>query len=370
MNLQDPIELITLGVLSIDGPTRKQARAALAALPDPTVSAYFTTDKRSAHAVADPAKVAKLLAEYEALGLDGFALELAVLRAQREAGGRIEGAQFNGALLAALRRAGREPEVFEALADVEKVYLPSPKKKLWPGMSKLRALRYLRVPEGTLRAADHIAELADIPQRFELSLWVKDVNLSLWDAARENVSGLDLRGAYSNLSDAAPFAGWTSLTRLEIGGTSVSDASPLRALPLRHLSLAQTRVTDLTPLAAMTSLRRLNLMRLTHADLSPVWALTGIEHLDLSFTSARDLAPLRAFTKLRTLDLWGTPVASFEPLASLPLESLNANYIALPDLAPLAEIPTLRSLSIVGAPPDAKGLDALQRARPDVWISR
>lgn len=371
MNAADPIALITQGLFADDPATRKQARAALAALPSPTVSAYFQADKRNVHTIADAAKVGKLLAEYEGLGLDGFALAVALLRAQRPTGQMgVQGLQFEGALAAALRHPGREPEVFEALSDVQEVYLPPTKKTLWPGLSRLRAMVYLRVPHGTLRAADHVAELAAIPQRFRLSLWVKDVDLALWDAARLNVSGLDLRGAYSNLSDASPLAGWANLQRLDLGSTGISDVSPLRGLALELLHIGETKVADLTPIAGMSTLRHLRLMRLMHADLAPVWGLTGLEHLDLAFTRVSDLAPLRALTRLRTLDLWGTRVASFEPLVDLPLEQVSANHAVVPDLAPLARIKTLRALSIVGTAADAPGLEALIRDRPDVTINR
>ncbi len=371
MNTADPIELIAQGLFSDDPPTRKKARAALAALPDATVSAYFKTDKRNVHTIADASKVVKLVAEYESLGLDGFTLAVAMVRAQRPTVNRnVHGLQFDGALLAALRYAGREPEVFEALADEPEVYLPGPKKTLWPGLSKLRALRYLRVPEGTLRTADHIAELAEIPQRFRMSLWVKDVKLSLWDAAKHNISGLDLRGAYSGLSDPSPLASWTNLTRLDLSHTGITDVSSLRGLALEHLNVGETQVADLTPLAAMTTLRSLNVLRLLHADLTPIWGLTGIEHLDLSFTQAHDLSPLRAFKGLRSLQLWGTRVASLEPLVDLPLEQLNVNYTVLPDVAPLAKIKTLRSVSLYGSAPDAPGLDVLARERPDLMVSR
>lgn len=371
MNVDDPIELIAQGLFSTDAPARKQARAALAARPEGAVAAYFKADKRNVHTIADASKVVKLIAEYEGLGLDGFALAVALLRAQREtAQTHVQGLQFDGALAAALRYPGRETEVFDALSDVEHIYLPSPKNTLWPGLSRLRAMVYLRVPEGTLRASDHIAELAAVPQRFRLSLWVKDVKLALWDAAKHNVSGLDLRGAYSNLSDASPLAGWTALQGLDLGHTGVTDVSPLRGLALEQLHIGETKVVDLRALAAMTTLRNLRLTRLMHADLAPVWGLTGLEHLDLAFTQARDLAPLRAFTRLRTLELWGTSVASFDPLTDLPLEQVGANYSVLPDLAPLAKIKTLRSVSIYGSAPDAPGLAALRRERPEVVINR
>jgi len=338
--------------------------------PDPRVSAYFLADKRNVHGLTDAAKFAKLVTEYEGLGLDGFDLAMAVLRAQKlNPLNGVRGIQFEAALAYALRHAGRETEVFVSLADQTEMYLPSPKKALPPGLSALQALTYLRVPEGTLRSADHLDELAQIPQPFRLSLWVKDVKLTLWDAARNNIVGIDFRGAYSNLTDIAALAGWSRLTAVDLAHTGITDLAPLRSHPLEHLTVSDTRVADLSPLAAMRTLQTLRLSRLLRADLTPVWGLTEVEDLVLSFTAVHDLAPLRAFHKLRRLDLWGTRFDSFEPLTGLPLEQLTANYSVVPDLSPLARIATLRQVSLYGVPTDTPGYDVLRRERPDVFIS-
>ena len=73
------------------------------------------------------------------------------------------------------------------------------------------------------------------------------------------VTNLDLRG--TRVSDLTPLAALTSLQRLDLGGTRVSDVTPLAALAsLQSLYLAGTRVSDLTPLAALVD-RGLNIYR-------------------------------------------------------------------------------------------------------------
>ena len=101
MNVSDPLELIALGLFSEDAAVRKKARAALVAHPDPKLAAHFASDKRNVHSLTDAAKFTKLVAEYEGLGLDGFALCLAVLRAQKPTAQRIHrGLQSEAALAA------------------------------------------------------------------------------------------------------------------------------------------------------------------------------------------------------------------------------------------------------------------------------
>ncbi len=361
--------LIADGLLSNDAAKRKQARAALVAHGDPKVAAFFAADKRNYHSIADGSKLSKALAEFEALGADGAAVALSLIVANKpDPANGVGGVQLDAALDAALRYQGREVEVFEALSDVPEIYLPKPKKVLPPGLSRLRAMIYLRVPEGTIKSAQNIDELAAIPQRFKLALWVKDVELKHWRAAAENVSAIEFRGSFSNLVDAAPLSAWKNLADIDMGHTGVSDLSPLRALPLTRLRVDETKVTDLSPLASLKALRHLGLIRLAVGDFSPVWTLSQLESLDLSFTSVRDLSPLRDLRALRELGLWGTPVDSLEPLTSLPLESIDLNWVARPDLSPLARIPTLRQVRLAGATADAPGLKTLQTERPDVHL--
>lgn len=61
---------------------------------------------------------------------------------------------------------------------------------------------------------------------------------------------------------------------------------------LRTLDLDKTRVSDLTPLAALTGLQRLWLNHTGVTDLAPLAALTGLQLLRLDQTGVTDLAPL------------------------------------------------------------------------------
>jgi hypothetical protein len=67
---------------------------------------------------------------------------------------------------------------------------------------------------------------------------------------------------------------------------------------LRGLSLSNTRVADLSPLAGLTGLLSLSLARTPVADLWPLAGLTALRRLDLDTTPAADLRPLRGLTRL------------------------------------------------------------------------
>jgi len=362
-------DLLASGLFSEDAAERKRTRAALGSHADPAVAAFFTADKRSYHTIRVGPKLVKVAREFVALGADGPRFALSLLKTFL-AGSERYAYVLGEVLHVALAFPGTETEAFELLSGEKEVYLPGPKKALPPGLSRLRSLERLRIFEGTIKRADHIAELGQIPQPIRLELWVKDVDLTLFDGASHNIRGLFLRGSYSNFSDALPLRGWRHLEALNLEGTGVTDLRPLESLPLTELVLSETKVADLSPLASWPKLRWLGLRRIPAQDFSVLAGLTALEFLDLGFTSVRDLRLLQNLTALRSLALWGTPVDSLEPLVGLPLQELDLNYAPRPDLSPLIRIPTLESVHLAGIPDDAPGLAALIAARPDVTLHR
>ena len=68
-------------------------------------------------------------------------------------------------------------------------------------------------------------------------------------------------------------------------------------------------VSDVTPLAAMTSLKRLNLAVTLVKGVTPLAGLTSLEELDLSGTLVTDVTPLAGLTSLKVLGLKNTPVS-------------------------------------------------------------
>jgi Leucine-rich repeat (LRR) protein len=133
---------------------------------------------------------------------------------------------------------------------------------------------------------------------------------------------IDLAGC--RVSDLSPLAGMSSLRRLRLDHNPVRDLSPLRGLKLTHLDLRGTDVKDLSPLKGMP-----------------------LQRLVLDQTPAEDLRPLLGMP-LQHLDIDGTPAGDLTPLTGMPLTYLKLN-IAAPyrDFRLLGDIKTLKTIGDV-----------------------
>ncbi len=110
--------------------------------------------------------------------------------------------------------------------------------------------------------------------------------------------------AFDQVSDVTPLAGLTSLESLMLVGTQVSDVSPLAGLTsLKLLYLSDAHVTDITPLAGLTSLEQLYLANTQVSDVTPLAGLTSLEQLALTGTQVKDVTPLAGLKNLKELHL-------------------------------------------------------------------
>ena len=318
--------VIAAGMFSEHAAVRKNCKTRLSAHPQAALAAFFKGEKRNYFSIEDGGKLRKLVDELKALGVDPAQLTQALVRVEVARNQAFGFGAKPSQLEAALAVEGSEEAVFTALAELDTVLLPKCKKSVFAGLSHLKALRKLSIHAESLTSAANLDELARIPQRFFLQLNVKNVKLALFDSLKHNVSGLGFWGAASALTDISPLSGWQHLETLSLDGNEVTELAPLAKLPLRSLSLDHTKVADLSALASIGTL--------TH------------------------------------LTLWGAVVPSLEPLTGLPLVSLRIAPAGLPDLEPLARIATLTELDISGAPADARGLQALQAARPGLSVKR
>jgi len=132
-----------------------------------------------------------------------------------------------------------------------------------------------------------------------------------------------------------------------LNNCGISDVTPLKGLPLRHLELWESKVRDLSPLFGMR-LTRLNIGGCTNVDdLSAIKGMP-LESLLMSRTRAADLSPLEG-APLKYLNIWATPVSDLSPLRNSNLEVLDAGQcVSLQDLSPLRQLP-LRKLHVNGS---------------------
>ena len=141
----------------------------------------------------------------------------------------------------------------------------------------------------------------------------------------EDPGNRDLDLGASQVSDLQPLAILTTLERLFLGATQVSDIDPIANLTaLECLDLSGTQVSDITPLSNLTGLERLYLSDTQVSDLQPLATLITLERLHLDGTQVFDVTPLANLTALEHLDLSGTLISDITPLERLTaLEWLN-----------------------------------------------
>ena len=93
----------------------------------------------------------------------------------------------------------------------------------------------------------------------------------------------------------------TGLIAMDLGHCSMTECGWLRELPhLRYLILADTEISDLSPLSGLKELIYLELFRTPITDYSPLLGCTALQDLNLSFTYG-DVSPIGQMTWLHNL---------------------------------------------------------------------
>ena len=89
-------------------------------------------------------------------------------------------------------------------------------------------------------------------------------------------------------------------------------------------ALVNKGITDVSPLASLTSLKKLDLHENEIVDVSHLETLTDLTVLALSRNQIRDVSPLATLTSLKELYLYGNQIVDVKPLATLTsLKSLH-----------------------------------------------
>ena len=158
---------------------------------------------------------------------------------------------------------------------------------------------------------------------------------------------IDLSG--SQVSDLAPVAKLTTLESLDLGATQISDIGPLADLTaLESLNLMDTRVSDIGPLACLSALESLLLINTQISNIGPLAKLISLERLNLAFTQVSDIGPLSKLAALEWLGLIDTQVSDIGPLANLAaLEHLDFTGTPVSDVGPVANLTALESLNLM-----------------------
>ena len=133
-----------------------------------------------------------------------------------------------------------------------------------------------------------------------------------------------------------------SVGYINIAGKGISDITGLEfAANLRELDLRDNPVTDLRPLANLTTLERLYLSDIfpntPTLDLHPLANLINLEELFVENSKVSDIGPLAKLKKLQILDLSHNDISDLRPLVGLrELRKLRIRGNPIKDLTPLS----------------------------------
>jgi len=198
------------------------------------------------------------------------------------------------------------------------------------------------IPDPALRAAVlsalGLSEEGPITRRTLSRLEVLEAD----GAGISDITGLGLATGLTELSLNATLPD----RRHEMPMAVIDDVGELVTLvQLARLSLANQRLTDITPLSNLTALTDLDLAKNRIADISPLRNLRRVERLNLRFNEVVEVVALEVLTELDELNLSGNRVTDIGPLSSLH----QLGYLVLwgnqiSDLAPLAHLSELRDL--------------------------
>ncbi len=152
----------------------------------------------------------------------------------------------------------------------------------------------------------------------------------------------------NSVSDLSPIAGLSSLTELDLAFNSISDISLVAGLTnLTSLALSGNSISDISPIAGLINLTGLSLWRNSISDISPLVGLTNLTWLNLRFNSIFNISPLAELTNLTRLYINNNPTSDLSPIAGLTnLTSLHLGADSISDLSPLVGLTNLTWLRL------------------------
>ena len=151
-----------------------------------------------------------------------------------------------------------------------------------------------------------------------------------------NLASLEING--HAVSDLSPLAGLTSLRRLMASSGAIADVSPLANLTrLMELRIAANRISDVTPLGGLTALRTLDVGKNAIADVSALAGLTSLTYLGIYYNTISDISAIKGMTGLKMLSMYRNAVADIGVVSGLTsLVDLNAENNDIWDISALA----------------------------------
>jgi len=176
-------------------------------------------------------------------------------------------------------------------------------------LTKLRDLNAAGCPIADIRPLSRINSLKRVNLANSKVHRIDRLPSSLNDLVLDGIPATD----FSGLGDVPVWL------RLSLAGTKIDDLSPLsNSKKLECLLLANTRVTDLTPLVPFKQLYALDLTNCPVSDISALAGMNNLRYVSLRGTLVTDLSPLdnRLSFELDYVDISHTRVSDLSPLTN------------------------------------------------------
>ena len=216
--------------------------------------------------------------------------------------------------------------------------------------SKFKEMRGIHLTNCSIEADDLSPLLSETLGTLELTdCLLTKAQISSLDLSGTAISSLILAGNQNleSLELIRPVA--SKLQVLSVADTSVSDLSPLEECKILYrLNVSRTKVTDLSPLGVLERLTDVS------ASGNGLTSLTGLEHslkLEKIVAEDNDISDLEGLTNatiLNTVDLSNNKIADLEILkkSASTLRAIDLSHNALTDGTVFAEFPNLSILLV------------------------
>lgn len=175
-------------------------------------------------------------------------------------------------------------------------------------------------------------------------------------------SALDIKGieycknlktlvlANTNVSDISPVGALNHLECLSLGSNKIDDVSPIgNMIHLKKLYLGHNMIMDISPLGNLLNLESLSLRGNEIVDLTPLVNLTKLKSLSLEQNEIKDISVLSRLVNLTHLYISENDITDICALESIyNLEHLYMDYNDVNDITPLVGMMNLKSLALEG----------------------
>lgn len=169
----------------------------------------------------------------------------------------------------------------------------------------------------------------------------------VWTWQVSSITTLDCEGW--GITDLSGMEAFTALQKLRVPYNNIQDVSALQPLAdLEYLIVSDNHGLDLSSVAQLSQLGRLEANRIGPlTDISPLASMTSLSTLDLGFNGLSDVTPLGSLTQLEWLYLGGNAITDVSALSGLTgLTQLYLEDNKVSDITPLTTLSRLHYLSL------------------------